>query len=324
MFDIPVVLFLFRRIKAVEIVKRIAEVKPARLYLLSDQGRTDEEKAQVTACRKAVEEAIDWDCEIIRNYADENRGVYGNIGEGAKWVFQREENAIFLEDDNLPEVSFFQYCKDLLIRYADEPKILWICGTNYLGEYDNPDADYMFTRHLLPCGWASWSKKFLQFYDGELKNCSDSRNIKIAGKRYYNKMLFVQYRHQWLCEYSRIIKGVRPRSWDYQMDFTLKYNDLYGISPVKNQIRNIGVDEISEHGGVSYSNVMTDRFCSMPSYPLSSPLRHPKKLNICEDYEKKIAKILQFPLNSWIKLAISDAIKHLMHRPLDEPLRKQL
>ncbi len=322
MFDIPIVLFLFRREKAVDIIGQIRAVKPQKLYILCDQGRNDEEKEQVAKCRKAVEEAITWECEVVKNYADNNRGVYGNIGQGAQWVFQREEMAIFLEDDNLPEVSFFQYCKELLEYYKDNPKILWVCGTNYLGEYDNSDADYMFTQHLLPCGWASWSDKFLQFYDGELKKCENEENIRAAGKRYFDGMLFVQYRHQWLCEYSRINKGIKPRSWDYQMDFALKYNDLYGISPVKNQIRNIGVDDISEHGGVSFSNVMTERFCSMPSYPMSFPLKHPTEVKICEDYERRIARILQFPLKSWIKLAISDTIKYLIHRPLDEPLRK--
>jgi len=45
-FDIPVVLFIFKRDKAVEIVKRIGCVKPKKLYIMADQGRNEQEKAQ--------------------------------------------------------------------------------------------------------------------------------------------------------------------------------------------------------------------------------------------------------------------------------------
>lgn len=37
-FDIPVVLFVFKREKAVEVIKRLSEVKPSKLYILADQG----------------------------------------------------------------------------------------------------------------------------------------------------------------------------------------------------------------------------------------------------------------------------------------------
>ena len=78
---------------------------------MADQGRNEEERVQAEQCRRMVEKEITWDCEIVKNYADENRGVYKNIGEGAKWVLSQEKWAIFLEDDNLPEVSFFCFCK---------------------------------------------------------------------------------------------------------------------------------------------------------------------------------------------------------------------
>ena len=120
-FEIPVVLFMFkRRDKTVEILSRISQVKPKKLYLMSDCGRNDEEIRLVLETRKAVEEAIDWDCEIVKNYADKNRGVYEQIGLGAKRILQDEWAAIFLEDDNLPEISFFRFCEEMLKRYKDD------------------------------------------------------------------------------------------------------------------------------------------------------------------------------------------------------------
>ncbi|MHB1152777.1 MAG: hypothetical protein ACYCWE_18765 [Eubacteriales bacterium] len=111
-FDIPLFMFLFKRMDApFRILKIFAQVQPQKLYLISDEGRNVEEKALVRKLRSEIEKQITWDCEIIKNYAAQNKGVYQNIGMGAKWVFEREAQAIFLEDDNLPEVTFFQYCK---------------------------------------------------------------------------------------------------------------------------------------------------------------------------------------------------------------------
>lgn len=315
-FDIPVVLFIFKRDKAVDIVKRIAEVKPRKLYLLADEGRNDEEKTLVAQCRKSVEEAITWNCEVIKNYAEENRGVYQNIGQGAIWVLRQEKWAIFLEDDNLPEVSFFTFCKEMLVRYENDTRILWICGTNYLGDYRPINGDsYVFTRHMLPCGWASWGNKFERFYNGDLSLCDNQTVMSRIKDVYYNKKIYEQYRESWLGEYYKIKSGKRPISWDYQMDLSIKANNLFGICPCKNQIKNIGVDEYSIHGGNSFQSVMTKRFCGMDSYDMEFPLQHPITVMIDPVFEKKIGKIILFPLKQRIKGKVAKLVRKLLRVP---------
>lgn len=301
-FDIAVAIFIFTREKAVEVIKRIAEVRPSKIYILGDNGRNEDERVKVAKVRKLVEEAIDWECEVVKNYSDENRGVFANIGLGAKWVFEREEKAIFLEDDNLPEVTFFEYCKQMLNLYQDDTRVLWVCGTNYLGQYKPQDgSSYVFTKHLLPCGWASWSDKFIKFYDVNLNYCDDEVMLSRVEKQYYNKRLYKQYKKSWMSEYRRTINGERPISWDYHIDFAIKLNGLYGISPCNNQIKNIGVDEHSIHGGTNLNSIMTRRFTGMDSYPMDFPLKHPVAILPDEVYEKKIYKILLYPFRQRIK-----------------------
>ena len=322
-FDIPVVLFIFKRDKAVEIVKRIGQVKPQKLYIMADQGRNAEEKAQAEQCRQAVEAAIDWECEVVKNYAEENRGVYGNIGLGAIWVLQRERWAIFLEDDNLPEESFFPFCKEMLERYEDDTRILWICGTNYLGNYVPENADsYVFTRHMLPCGWASWSNKFERFYDGELKLTEDRTVMQRIGNVYCNKKVYKQYKSSWMAEKHRLEAGQRPISWDYQMDFTIKANNLFGICPCKNQIKNIGVDEFSIHGGTSLDMIMTQRFCGMESVPLEFPLQHPAALLTDPVFEEEIGKIILLPWQLRMRAKISKCIRKVVRIPKGKSVKQ--
>lgn len=315
-FDIPVALFIFKRDKAVEIVKRISEVKPQKLYILADEGRTSEEKKMAHVCRELVENAIDWDCEVIKNYAEENRGVYENIGGGARWVLQQEKWAIFLEDDNLPEVSFFQFCKEMLRKYEDDTRILWICGTNYLGDYQPESGhSYVFTRHMLPCGWASWASKFERFYDGELLLTEDKTVMERISDMYCNQKVYQQYRGSWMAERARMRSGRKPISWDYQMDFTIKAHSLLGICPCRNQIKNIGVDDCSIHGGNSFANVMTQRFCGMNSYPISFPLNHPATVMADPVFEEKIGKIILCPVSFRIKAKASRLIRKFIKIP---------
>lgn len=320
-FDIPVVLFIFKRDKAVEIVKRIAEVKPRKLYILADQGRNEAEKKLAAECRQRVEAAITWDCEVIKNYAEENRGVYQNIGQGAIWVLKREKWAIFLEDDNLPEVSFFPFCKEMLEKYENDTRILWICGTNYLGDYVPENGDsYVFTHHMLPCGWASWGNKFERFYDGDLSLCEDATVMKRIKDVYCNKNVYDQYKASWMSERYRILDGKRPGSWDYQMDFSIKANNLFGICPCRNQIKNIGVDEYSTHGGNSFARIMTQRFCGMDSYPIDFPLKHPTTVMLDPVFEKKIGKIILYPFKMRIKGKLSRFIRKKLKVPYDKSI----
>lgn len=302
-FNIPVVLFLFKRKdSALKVIDRLRAHAPQKMYLLSDEGRDEEERRLVAEVRSAVEAAIDWDCEVIKNYAQVNRGVFENIGLGAKWVFEREKWAIFLEDDNVPETTFLDYCRDLLLRYEHTPNVLWICGTNYLEDYTPANqASYMFTRHLLPCGWASWGTKFNKYYDVHLDSVHDSTELQRIRARYENKALFRQQLRSVQAERDRVEQGQGFFSWDYHMAWTLRRHDLWGISPAQNQIRNVGADEHAEHGGTSLDQEMTRRFCGMDSRALAFPLQHPPEIKPDRQYEHKIAKIILLPFTARLK-----------------------
>lgn len=323
-FEVPVVLLLFKRKDAaLRIIERFKEAGVSKLYLMADQGRDDAERKLVYETREAVENAIDWECEVIKNYADENRGVYGNIALGAKWVFEHEKWAIFLEDDNLPEATFFPFCQELLERYENDNRVLWICGTNYLGKYEpETDVSYMFTKHMLPCGWASWSDKFLKYYDGYAEMLND----KYTEQRFINDFPSRDMSEVYMRPLRRYRKevatGKQPSSWDYQMCLSVRANGMYGISPVCNQIRNIGVDAMSEHGGNSMAEIMTRRFCGMESYPLEFPLKHPIGMMTDLKYEHLIDKIVTPPLSRRLRQKVAAFIKSLVGKSPEESLRR--
>jgi hypothetical protein len=301
-FNIPVVLFFFKRKETtLKIIDVISQIKPIKIYLFSDGHRNSLEESIINNLRTEVLNRINWSCEIVKIFSNSNKGVYNQIAKGAEFVFKHEKSAIFLEDDNLPAVTFFQYCKDLLDYYENNPKVFWICGTNYLKSFKtNNDESYIFTQQLLPCGWASWASKFNKYYDFNLENSKLILEKKIKDK-FFNKMLYDQQKNSILKEYSNYKITGKFTSWDFHLILTLIKNDLFGVSPKFNQINNIGVDEHSIHGGTSFKNPMTKRFCGIDTLNLNFPLNHPKFVKIDKEYEKKVSNIILYPLKLRIK-----------------------
>ena len=297
---IPVVLFTFRRTETVlKILAVLREAKIEKLYLFSDGPRNAEEAKDVDCARKTILESIDWPCTVIPVFHESNVGVFAQIGEGALSVFSKEERAIFLEDDNLPSISFFDYCAEMLDKFEDDEKILWVCGTNYEGESKYLNSDYVYTHHLLPCGWASWSKKFLKYYQTSFKDLNKSEVKRTLFKNYESKSLYRQQMRSFVNEKYREDHGMRFASWDFHMAYSIRLFNLYGIAPKINQITNIGIDQYSIHGGTTKNHPNTAKFCEIKSGVISFPMKGPNHFGTNKTFERNITKIILAPF--WIR-----------------------
>lgn len=317
----PVVLFIFKRSETLPaIIEKIRTYAPEIVYILADGARNTEESLLTEKTRSLALSLINWECKIIKKFENENIGVYRNIGEGAKWVFGKEERAIFLEDDNLPESTFFKYCDDLLDRYESNNDILWVCGTNYLEDTRTFDqSSYYYTRHLLPCGWASWSSKFQKNYDGELSTLNN-HTIAEMRKTYFDKRLYQQELQTIKQTRFNYLRNPKLVSWDRQMVFSVRSKHKFGVAPSLNQIRNIGADEHSTHGGTSTTKIMTARFCEIPTHPLAFPLTSPATLSVNKSFETAIENAILYPLSGRLIRKMGRLVKRVLGIDPDDSL----
>lgn len=310
-FDVPVVLIFFNRPDFFrKVLEQVAKIKPKKLYLISDGARLDHlgEMEKVMQCRDMADEMIDWECEVIKNYADENKGCCDRIGGGAAWVFTLEETAIFLEDDNIPDLSFFPYCKNLLEKYADDEQIFWICGGNYLVNYDAPNQNsYVFSRHMYPCGWASWRRAF-QYFDKKMTLWDDPQVRKRVLNKFDNKKRREDMEFSWGHEAELARNGMRASTWDFQWSFTQYVHDALTIVPAHNLIHNIGVSADSTHGVTTMTNY-AKRLLFLDVIPLEFPLKHPLDISIDTVYDAKIDDLLVRP--NRLKFKLSQILKRL-------------
>lgn len=304
-FDVPVVLIFFNRPDFFQkVIEQVAKVKPQKLYLISDGARLNrpEEVEKVIQCRELADKMIDWECEVIKNYADGNKGCCDRIGGGAAWVFTFEEKAIFLEDDNVPDLSFFSYCKELLEKYKDNEQIFWICGGNYLVNYDNVNqSSYVFSKHMYPCGWASWRRAF-QYFDEKMALWDDLQIREKVLNQFPNIKRREDMEFSWGHEAELARHNMRASTWDFQWSFIQYVHEGLTIVPVHNLIHNIGISADSTHGVTSITKY-AKRLLLLDVIPLEFPLKHPSKISIDTIYDAKVDKLLVRPKRLEFKLS---------------------
>ena len=111
-------------------------------------------------CR-ALAAAIDWPCQIATLFQQVNLGCGLGVSTALTWFFSHEERGIILEDDILPELSFFPFCTELLDRYQDDPRVFAISGCNYVPpEAITGPGAYRFSRVSHIWGWATWRRSW--------------------------------------------------------------------------------------------------------------------------------------------------------------------
>ncbi|MDP7195365.1 MAG: FkbM family methyltransferase, partial [SAR202 cluster bacterium] len=130
-FETPVVLIVYNRPEETYLVlKKILDVNPNKLLIIADGPKNQKDKLLTDEVRKIIRESCD-ESNMITNYADENMGTKKRIVSGLNWVFDQVNKAIILEDDCLPDTSFFKYAETLLEYYKDDYRIMTISGNNF-------------------------------------------------------------------------------------------------------------------------------------------------------------------------------------------------
>ena len=183
--EVPVVFIIFNRLDTVQrVFEKIREARPAKLYLISDGAREGAagEALKVAQVRDYVDGHIDWECEVVRDYADHNIGCKMRIVTGLNNVFAKEEYAIIVEDDILPHDTFFRFCQEMLLRYREDDRIGMVSGCNMCAEYQTDQA-YLFTKIPETWGWATW-RRVWETYDVDIPDWEQVKASKYLQKHF--------------------------------------------------------------------------------------------------------------------------------------------
>lgn len=295
--DTPVAVVIFKRPEPLkQLLDVIRKVEPPEMYVVADGPRdhVDGEARKVQETREFVEENIDWECEVKKNYADENLGGPVRYPTGLDWVFENTEEAIIFEDDHLPSLDFFPYCNALLDRYRDTPKVMGICGNN-AGITPDIDTSYFFSNFHRTIGWATWADAWEQ-NDPAMEHWPEMSDAGTLYDRFHMDAWADAHEELFdMCISDETDRKPCDAVWQYSILET----DGRTIIPKKNLVRHTGFGPESMH---NERTPYFQRLLLPKLHRMSFPLDHPNSMETNAEFEQGYHKYKNGKLSDVVSL----------------------
>jgi hypothetical protein len=243
----PVVLLTFNRPALTRrVLEAVAQARPSRLYVVSDGPRPGNEgDTKSVAEVRALFDSLSWPCDVIRDFAPTNLGLRTRVSSGLAAAFARDERLIVLEDDCLPDRSFFAYCDALLERYVDDERVSSITGTNFQRGQRRTEASYYFSHRHHVWGWASWRRAWQHF------DLAMSRWPEFVAAGGMASVTDDPYEESYWTNLYRLSYEGQMDSWAYPWSFNCLAERGLCIRPNANLVTNIGGADDPTHPNLS-------------------------------------------------------------------------
>ncbi len=277
MFQTPILFLIFNRPDTTKLVfESIKRIKPAKLYIAAD-GARKHKVGEDLLCKetRSIIDLIDWECEIKTLFRNENLGCKIAVSSAIDWFFENEEQGIILEDDCLPNESFYIYCETLLNYYASNERIMHISGNNFQDGNVRGNGSYYFSNYNHIWGWATW-KRAWKAYNVDLSFLTETETETLIEKQFDTK----KERLFWNNIFKKVINKTIG-TWDYQWTYAVWKNNGLSILPNKNMIANIGFN----NNGTHTSGVDILGLSNMKTFSISKII-HPTEIEINKKADK--------------------------------------
>ncbi|MCF8446886.1 MAG: hypothetical protein K9H61_07805, partial [Bacteroidia bacterium] len=155
----PIVLFTHKKSNNLKpILGSLPSIKKRKIYIVSDPEQNEMEKLFVKETKELIQSHpqsffFEW---IIPN---SHKGVLHIFDYALDIVFEKEKQAIILEDDTIPSPKFFKYCEQMLEKHENNSQIGSIIGTN-LGALHDAEMYCTVPIGMPFWGWATWADRW--------------------------------------------------------------------------------------------------------------------------------------------------------------------
>lgn len=221
----------------------IREARPPLLLVIADGPRSGRpgEAEKCAEVRAIIGAGVDWPCEVRTNYAEKNLGCGRRVSSGLDWVFEQVEEAIILEDDCLPDATFFPFCEELLERYRDDERVAQIGGSNHqYRDFERPQS-YYFSRYNHIWGWACWRRSWAN-NDREMRDWPGFLAGGGCERLFGSRAVAGFWRRQW-----SEVAGGEIDTWDLQWSFSCLRRGKLTALPALSLVENIGFGPEATH-----------------------------------------------------------------------------
>jgi len=217
------------------VFEALRNIQPAQLFIAAD-GPVSEKPQERERCEAAREVAsnIDWKCDVKKLFREKNLGCKIAVSSAITWFFENVEEGIIIEDDCLPDPSFFWFCRELLQYYRNDKRIMMISGNNFQNGITRGTGSYYFSKHPHIWGWATWRRAW-EKYDVNMATYplfeKENRLANIFENSYEQRY--------WYRLLNKTFRG-EIDTWDYQWFYAVWEQNGLSITPNVNLVSNIG------------------------------------------------------------------------------------
>lgn len=254
---LPVLVLAYNRPDfTVELLKRVSEYSPTRLYVACDGPKESKpgDAELVTEVREALV-APSWECHVDTRFLEANAGSRLAVGGAIDWLFEREEEGIILEDDCMPTADFFRFAEHALTLYRHNSSVWGIAGANNAGYMFEGGSSYGFVRFPVISGWATWANRWkkhdfsLETYKGSTRSMRKKAWPSLAHKLAFERHL------DWMVSYGK------PDAWDYPLAWSVMREKGLWVVPSAHLVQHVGFRQDS-------TNVTSKKLMGGPLTPL--------------------------------------------------------
>jgi hypothetical protein len=277
----PILFVVFNRPELTKrVFQKIRGVKPSDLYIAADGPRQDRPD-DLEKCRETREiiNQIDWPCTVKTLFREKNLGCKMAVSSAIDWFFDQVEGGVILEDDCLPNQSFFYYCEDMLEGHKTNDKIMMISGMNICGEWKYPAQDYHFSYYGGIWGWATWRRAW-KHYDLDMKQWND-REIRKSIRAMLGPVKYLERKTMYDAAFKKKID-----TWDYQWSLARLANAGLAIVPARNLVSNIGFSAEATN-----SKDTKNKLANQKTFELNFPLRYNPNTKADNKYDSAFIRI---------------------------------
>lgn len=301
MIETSVTLIVFNRPDFVEKqVEVLRKVQPRKLFVISDAARVDRpgEDEKVARSRELLLHP-DWDCEVVTNFAKENMRCDPRIKSGLDWVFSQVDRSIVLEDDCVPDESFFLFCDELLEKYKDDERIGYIAGSNQIRKVHVKES-YTFAFHGWTLGWATWSRA----WNGQEDLLAAYRK---EGNAFWERREFPKYEREDLEKNLKKYAKGNGFPWDFNFAGNVCKKGQLSIVPCENLVVHVGFRGDATHATQPFYGY------DATTYSLEFPLVHPKMVEENKKYELEAYRMFRGE-SLWRKMLTVDFYRRQLRK----------
>ncbi len=280
------------------LLKIVEAAQPTKVYVAVDGPRTGnmgdlEAHAEIARILREKKSTLPLKTLIRR----QNLGCKVAVSSAIDWFFQNEDRGIILEDDCHPDLSFFDFCREMLARYENDSQIVSISGYRAMKK-PHPRGSVTFSVYPQVWGWATW-KHAWSGYDSSLVDWPNRRDSNWLCKE---KGMNPLARAYWTRKFDLTHRG-EVDTWDYQFTYlSLSRNGLSVIPPV-NLVRNVGFDERSTHVKKRNRKQTNQEVAGIKSITVPPEVQQDRKFDLWLELRsyRMIRSVLFNAIKSWLE-----------------------